>query len=900
MNLPNFSTIMVKNIFRILFSQAHLRFFNSQRKIKLILVWLILFCYYLPGIYSQPGWELTNVPNLSKTLNSVYFVNPYIGYAVGKNATIIKTTDGGENWSSQDAGGGTGYDLNSVYFLNADTGYIVGWGGRFLKTTNGGNTWTTSLNVVPSGVLNSVFFTDSNNGHIVALNGYILKTIDGGSTWETLQFSWDDYKTVLFTDPNTGYIGGESSFIQKTIDAGNSWNEYHIGAYNSFRDIFFATPDIGYGVTEDEVIKTLDAGETWTEVQDNIYGLRSVFFTNEDIGYIAGFNSADPIILKTMDGGTTWANQISEYIYSGILSIVFTDEYTGTAVGLGGDIFRTFTGGENIDPIQDTLILHSLMDISVSSNCVLPYHSEIYVNSIVSGASYQVGDSLKYQIYFGDGYDTTLYKIIQEDLPTALPCNIAHVYLYPGAYNLKCIATLPNGLSDTLLADNMLYISDNCGTISGTIFLDENGDCIPDEEEYKIPNIPATLYFDDQFYSIDFTGDDGNYSFDIPEIPGFQVVIDTLDIPAYTILCPDGPIYSVENVPSDSLNFALICEPGFDMDAFVAGSGFRPGDQGQLLLNIKNHSCFQHDGWIKIVLDPLTSFINSVPQPEQIIEDTLIWNFSDLSNLEDILIPIGLLTSTDAWVSDTACFDVFIYPIEGDNDTINNIQQYCFPIENSWDPNMKAVLPEGEISPNIPLKYTIHFQNTGTAEAYNISIVDSINSNLDMNSFQLLSSSHPMTMDIVNEETANIIKFNFYDIMLPDSATDLLQSMGYVSFEILPKLDLVNGTLIHNMANIFFDYNPAVATNVVENSIHISKSNNYPEQNTIRIYPNPTTGRIHIASEMEMDLIIYSMLGQKIFTGNTDTNQIELSEKGIYLFEFTSFNNRFYKKVIVQ
>jgi photosystem II stability/assembly factor-like uncharacterized protein len=57
---------------------------------------------------------------------------------VGANGTIVKTTDGGNNWNLINIGITT--DLNSIYF-NQGIGYIVGSGGVIFKTTDNGNSW---------------------------------------------------------------------------------------------------------------------------------------------------------------------------------------------------------------------------------------------------------------------------------------------------------------------------------------------------------------------------------------------------------------------------------------------------------------------------------------------------------------------------------------------------------------------------------------------------------------------------------------------------------------------------------------------------------------------------------------------------------------------------------------
>lgn len=70
---------------------------------------------------------------------SVHFpLDDQTGYAVGEDGTILKTTNGGTNWSGQSSA--TSNILRSVYFPgNTLTGYAVGDGGNILKTTYGGN-----------------------------------------------------------------------------------------------------------------------------------------------------------------------------------------------------------------------------------------------------------------------------------------------------------------------------------------------------------------------------------------------------------------------------------------------------------------------------------------------------------------------------------------------------------------------------------------------------------------------------------------------------------------------------------------------------------------------------------------------------------------------------------------
>ena len=59
-----------------------------------------------------------------------------IGYSVGDQGTIFKTSDGGSTWQSQQSG--TSKRLNKIYFIDLDFGFAVGENGLILRTTSGG------------------------------------------------------------------------------------------------------------------------------------------------------------------------------------------------------------------------------------------------------------------------------------------------------------------------------------------------------------------------------------------------------------------------------------------------------------------------------------------------------------------------------------------------------------------------------------------------------------------------------------------------------------------------------------------------------------------------------------------------------------------------------------------
>ncbi len=79
-------------------------------------------------------------------------------------------------------------------------------------------------------------------------------------------------------------------------------------------------------------------GEEWRWLNPLPQGnpLYSVYFTDEDTGYVAGVGGT---IIKTTDAGESWTI-LSSGTTNSLYSIYFTDANTGYAVGVGGTILK--------------------------------------------------------------------------------------------------------------------------------------------------------------------------------------------------------------------------------------------------------------------------------------------------------------------------------------------------------------------------------------------------------------------------------------------------------------------------------------------------------------------------------------------------------------------------------
>lgn len=142
-------------------------------------------------------------------------------------------------------------------------------------------------------------------------------------------------------------------------------------------------------------------------------------------------------------------------------------------------------------------------------------------------------------------------------------------------------------------------------------------------------------------------------------------------------------------------------------------------------------------------------------------------------------------------------------------------------IRAAFDPNDKnatPVLTPQQVMDGDWINYLIRFQNTGNDTAINVVVTDTLDTNLEPSSFEIIGSSHPA---IIQRKGRNL-SFEFYNIMLPDSNINILESQGYIRFRVKALSSIAIGNIIPNYANIYFDYNVPVTTNTTTTKIEAS------------------------------------------------------------------------------
>lgn len=206
-----------------------------------------------------------------------YRAHVYAAGRVGGPAFLMRSTDGGESWQTQDLSASTAMILDIVFF-DEKNGLICGASdtavdksnARIITTSDGGKTWTTRYQSArPYEITWKTSFPTRETGYVTVQNynpdksvtqRYVAKTTDGGRTWTEVPLSNDHAVRefgIGFIDERTGWVGTSTTGFE-TRDGGRTWKTVNLGkAANKIRlvesDHGFAGYAIGVDVYKLEV-----------------------------------------------------------------------------------------------------------------------------------------------------------------------------------------------------------------------------------------------------------------------------------------------------------------------------------------------------------------------------------------------------------------------------------------------------------------------------------------------------------------------------------------------------------------------------------------------------------------------------------------------------------------------
>ena len=358
---------------------------------------------------------------------------------------VLPNLSAAQEWIEQDSG--TEAELSSVFFIDNLNGWVVGKNSTILHTTDAGNTWLPQVSPIDSSWFHEVVFTDANSGYIIGRRpvtsffggtGYLLSTKDAGLNW-AVNHKMDThyFEDMSFISPDTGWMTGAlwsitepNGLIMRTVNGGQSWatifntDSTRTDSINNFDSSVWFTgieminDSLGYvlggwsgdGLGPTPMFKTVDGGESWTYFAE-IPPVVTDIGTRGDTIWAVGWGR----FAASTDGGINWRTAALELrSITGPIAFVMINGHTGFVLGLdldGATIYYT----ENNWSDWSTPLINQL-----------PWIADIYADE--NGNIWAVGDE-------GVILYTNRILAVATDGQDAIPLSYELYQNYPNPFN---------------------------------------------------------------------------------------------------------------------------------------------------------------------------------------------------------------------------------------------------------------------------------------------------------------------------------------------------------------------------------------------------------------------------------------------------------------------------------
>ncbi|MCS7074797.1 MAG: hypothetical protein NZ108_10060, partial [Bacteroidia bacterium] len=370
-------------------------------------------------------------------------------------------------------------------------------------------------------------------------------------------------------------------------------------------------------------------------------------------------------------------------------------------------------------------------------------------------------------------------------------------YSWSNGANTSSITNVPQGIYFVTVTDDngctavgTATITPFCvNIISGFLFNDANNNCQKDAGEVPLVGYGVSASNGSQtFYG--WTDTNGYYEI---QVSGGNYTISTYNYSGCSEqLQPCGPTtasFTSNGGSSPNHNFTISNISTYDLTVHANWTEANPGFNKDYYIYYGNNtgSVFSGSASITMKYDPILVYLSSNgPAPtHNAAAKTLTWTINNIGTNHFMSnpplhakfnVPVG--TSPNALVLS----EFHIDPTSNDCNPVNNNFSSLQPVTGSYDPNIKEVVPSGNITVNDTiLIYTIHFQNTGNDTTHFVVIIDTLPFEVEPSSVAPVAWSHLFSWFTVTGN-GGVLRVEFNPIYLVDSATNESASKGFITF----------------------------------------------------------------------------------------------------------------------
>lgn len=179
-------------------------------------------------------WTQARVPT-RQLLTAVFFLDDKRGWAVGHDAQILASSDGGATWVKQFEDLSREAPLLDVRFLDPQHGFAVGAYGALLETRDGGQHWqdvAERLDNPDQLHLNAIARVKDAGLFIVGEQGSMFRSSDDGQTWSKVQGPYEGslFGVIGTAQAHTLLAFGLRGNLFRSTDFGDTWQPIELTA----------------------------------------------------------------------------------------------------------------------------------------------------------------------------------------------------------------------------------------------------------------------------------------------------------------------------------------------------------------------------------------------------------------------------------------------------------------------------------------------------------------------------------------------------------------------------------------------------------------------------------------------------------------------------------------------
>jgi hypothetical protein len=429
--------------------------------------------------------------------------------------------------------------------------------------------------------------------------------------------------------------------------------------------------------------------------------------------------------------------------------------------------------------------------------------------------------------------------------------------------------------------------------VTGILRYDSNGDGICNEQDNVLPNKEINVTLNGDSFSV-YTNAEGEYAFGTNGGTN-TVALQVAPLAGFTNIAPVTQTVTFdEETTTQQIDLCLPTpEAVTDLAVqLVPLDNAVPGFDAHYHLILNNNGSVPVNGAMVTVLfnDDRLNFVTADPA-FTVNGNILTYTFNSAAYSSSLLATLTFEVEQPPVNigDDTLVFTAALTGVANESTPDDNAVAISQVIVNSWDPN-DILVREGSLINTAQvgdyLNYTIRFQNTGTADATNVRVENLLGDKLDWDTFELTGGSH----DFFATRNGGTVEFKFNSIHLAAESADEVASHGYVSYRIKPKSDVGLGDIMTNDANIFFDFNPAVATNTATTEVEGVMGLNYNIPVGVKLYPNPVKNTLHVGlkDQQLQSVVVYDINGRQCLTSATAEINLQTLQPGMYFVKVTT------------